>query len=69
MAEFDRNDSESRRLDDDLTVVLWRTDRLLALGYPLRDAAYLALSDVDLHEIERLIGKGCPVETAVRIAG
>ena len=69
MAEFDRNDSESRRLDDDLTVVHWRTDRLLALGYPPCDVAYLALSDVDLHEIERLIGKGCPVETAVRIAG
>jgi hypothetical protein len=31
--------------------------------------ALLALSDVDLHESERLIGKGCPVETAVRIAG
>jgi hypothetical protein len=42
---------------------------LLALGYPLRDAAYLALSDVDLHEIERLIDHGCTAETAVRIAG
>jgi hypothetical protein len=69
MAEFDLNDSASRRLDDDLMVVRWRTDRLLALGYSLRDAAYLALSDVDLHEIERLIGKGCSAETAVRIAG
>ena len=55
--------------DDDVTVAQWRTDRLLALGYPLRDAAYLALSDVDLHEIERLIDNGCPAETAVRIAG
>ena len=27
MAEFDSNDSESRRLDDDLTVVQWRTER------------------------------------------
>jgi hypothetical protein len=69
MAEFDRNDSDSRRLDDNLTVVQWRTDRLLALGYPLRDAAYLALSYVDLGEIERLIDNGCPAETAVRIAG
>ena len=40
----------------------------LALGYPLRDAAYFALSDVDLHEVERLIGNGCPADTAVRIA-
>jgi hypothetical protein len=68
MAELDLNESESRRLDDDLTVVHWRTDRLLALGYAFRDAAYLALSDVDLHEVERLIGNGCPAETAVRIA-
>ena len=42
---------------------------LLALGYPLRDPAYLALSDVDLREIERLIGNGRPAETAVRMAG
>jgi hypothetical protein len=27
MAEFDRNDSESRRLDDDLTVVHWQAAR------------------------------------------
>jgi hypothetical protein len=68
-AEFDPNDSESRRRDDDLTVVHRRAEPLLALGYPLRDPAYLALSDVDLREIERLIGNGRPAETAVRMAG
>ena len=56
------------RLDDDLTVLRWRTERLIALGYLLCEAAYLAISDVDVHELERLIGKGCPTETAVRIA-
>jgi hypothetical protein len=59
---------EWRSLDDDLTVLCWRTERLLALGYVLPEAAYLAISDVDVHELERLIGKGCPTETAVRIA-
>ena len=42
MDELDTLASEWRRLDDDLTVVRWRT--------------------------ERLIGKGCPPATAVRIA-
>jgi hypothetical protein len=60
--------SEWRSLDDDLMVLCWRTERLIALGYELREAAYLAISDVDVHELERLIGKGCPTETAVRIA-
>jgi hypothetical protein len=59
---------EWRRLDDDLTVLRWRTERLIALGYVLSEAASLAISDVDVHELERLIGKGCPTETAVRIA-
>ena len=60
--------SEWRSLDDDLMVLCWRTERLIALGYELREAAYLAISDIDVHELERLIGKGCPTETAVRIA-
>lgn len=68
MDELDTRDIEWRRLDDDLQVARWRTERLLALGFELRDAAYLALSQVDVHELERLIGTGCPLETAVRIA-
>jgi len=66
--ELDTLASEWRRLDDDLTVLRWRTERLLALGYELREAAFLAISRVDIHELERLIGKGCPPATAVRIA-
>ena len=68
MEELDTLASEWRRLDDDLTVMRWRTERLLALGYELREAAFLAISRVDIHELERLIGKGCPPATAVRIA-
>jgi hypothetical protein len=68
VAELDSLDSEWRRLDDDLSVLRWRTERLIALGYELREAAFLAVSRVDIHELERRIGKGCPPKTAVRIA-
>jgi len=66
--ELETLESEWRRLDDDLTVLCWRTERLLALGYELRQAAFLAISEIDFHELERLIGSGCPPATAVRIA-
>lgn len=62
------NDADWLRLDDALKLVRWRTDRLLALGYPLREAASLARSDLDRHELEHLIEKGCPTEIAARIA-
>jgi hypothetical protein len=68
MDELDTLDSEWRSLDDDLTVLRWRTERLVALGYDLREATFLAISQIDVHELERLIGRGCPPETAVRIA-
>ena len=68
MDELDTLDSEWRRLDDDLTVLRWRTERLAALGYELREAAFLAISQIDVHELERLIGSGCPPAIAVRIA-
>jgi hypothetical protein len=61
-------DTDWLRLDEELTVVRWRTERLLELGYGLREAAGLALSEIDIHELERLIALGCPPETAVRIA-
>ena len=68
MDELDTLDSEWRSLDDDLTVLRWRTERLVALGYDLREATFLAISQIDVHELERLIGRGCPPATAVRIA-
>jgi hypothetical protein len=66
--ELDTLDSEWGRLDDDLAVLRWRTERLVALGYELREAAFLAISQIDVHELELLIGSGCPPATAVRIA-
>ena len=68
MDELDTLDSQWRSLDDDLIVLRWRTERLVALGYDLREATFLAISQIDVHELERLIGRGCPPATAVRIA-
>jgi hypothetical protein len=61
-------DAELRRLEDELQVIGWRTQRLLRIGYELQEAARLALSRVDINELEHLVGNGCPLETAVRIA-
>ena len=68
MDELGTSDVEWLALDEDLSVVHWRTERLLALGYAWREAARLAGTGIDIHELERLIGMGCPLETAVRIA-
>ncbi len=68
MDELDTLAGERPRLDDDLAVVRWRSERLVALGYDLREASFLAISRVDIHGLERLIENGCPPATAVRIA-
>jgi hypothetical protein len=68
MDELETDQIDFRRLDDDLTVLRWRMDRLLGLGYELSRATFLAVSRVDIHELERLITNGCPPETAARIA-
>jgi hypothetical protein len=61
-------DIDLRRLDDELCVLRWRTERLMALGYEFAQAALLACSPADVHELERLIARGCPLGTAARIA-
>jgi len=66
--ELDTLADEWPRLDDDLALVRWRSERLVALGYELREASFLAISRVDIHELKRLIENGCPHATAVRIA-
>ena len=68
MEEVNTLEVDLRRLDQELDVIHWRTRRLLGIGYGPDEAARLALSPVDIHELERLIGTGCPLETAVRIA-
>ena len=61
-------DGDWRRLDEELDVIRWRTRRLLRIGYELDEAARLAHSRVDIHDLEHLIANGCRLETAARIA-
>jgi hypothetical protein len=66
--ELELYEIEWSLLADYLRVAAWRAERLLELGYPPRRAVSLATSPVDIHDLERLIGRGCPPETALRIA-
>jgi Fe2+ transport system protein FeoA len=67
MDELDVHELEPR-LAERAAVERWRAKRLIALGFGYGEARRLALSDVDVHELERLIEMGCPPGTAVRIA-
>jgi hypothetical protein len=68
MDEVSIREIDWRGLDEELDVIRWRTRRLLGIGYASEEATRLAFSPVDIHELERLIGCGCSLETAVRIA-
>lgn len=69
MEEVSILSAELRQLDDELEVIGWRTERLLTIGYEFRQAAGLALSRIDIHDLERLVARGCPLGTAARIVG
>ena len=46
----------------------WRLEQLERAGYPSKDALLLSgRLDIDIHEAARLLRRGCPVATAVRI--
>ena len=49
-------------------VFAWRLERLLKLGYDQEQAAELADSRVDIHDIEKLIAAGCRPDIAARVA-
>jgi hypothetical protein len=44
--------------------ISWRTQRMVSLGADAELAAKIAGSDVDVHDIERLLKAGCPLELA-----
>jgi hypothetical protein len=44
--------------------ISWRTRRMLSLGADAELAATIADSDVDVHDIERLLKDGCSLELA-----
>jgi hypothetical protein len=46
----------------------WRMQRLRGAGYPPTDALVLSgRSHVDVHVATRLLQRGCPAQTAMRI--
>jgi hypothetical protein len=60
---------EAALLEDEMSRVLaWRERRLIALGYPSGEATFLACAPVDIHDVERLIVSGCPLDLAIKIA-
>jgi hypothetical protein len=44
--------------------ITWRTQRMVSLGANAELAAKIADSDADVHDIERLLKAGCPLELA-----
>jgi hypothetical protein len=44
--------------------ILWRTQRMTSLGADAALAAEIANSRADVHDIERLLDAGCPLELA-----
>jgi hypothetical protein len=69
--EYDWDIEVDEDVDEDETtrVLEWRQYRWLALGYSIAGAAVLACAPIDIHDVERLIERGCPLDLAVKIAG
>lgn len=55
-------------LEEELTVIEWRFDQLMRLGFDRDEAVAVAAQfDVDLHQAAELVAKGCSTELALRI--
>jgi hypothetical protein len=44
--------------------IIWRTRRMISVGADAQLAADIATSTADLHDIERLLDAGCPLQLA-----
>lgn len=53
--------------DEETRVLEWRFHRLSRLGLDDAEATDVAGSNVDVHEVERLLAMSCPLELAIRI--
>ena len=51
----------------DLGVFLWRFQRSMEMGFGRRLAGRIAVTEIDLRELERLVSLGCPRRMAYRI--
>jgi hypothetical protein len=49
-------------------ILRWRFDELVRAGYDVGTALLLASHvEIDLHDATRLVHRGCPADTALRI--
>jgi hypothetical protein len=60
-AEFSNESPEEHR------VRRWRLDQFVGLGFTQAVAALLTSAPVDLAAARKLVGAGCPLETAAQI--
>ena len=65
---MDANPDSVARNPGEARVFEWRTERLLSLGISKGRASVIALSQTDVHDIERLVDRGCPLDVAIKIA-
>jgi hypothetical protein len=64
--------SKTTAISDDTVIIrvqgsaeiTWRTQRMVSLGADAELAAKIADSDADVHDIERLLKAGCPLDLA-----
>ena len=54
-------------LGEDERIHTWRLCRLLDLGYGMTQAEELAADGTDVHQLEELVVRGCPLDLAARI--
>ena len=52
---------------ENIEVISWRELRLVSMGLGWERAYEIARTTVDLYELERLLERGCPAQTAVSI--
>jgi hypothetical protein len=67
MTTFQRPGTTSLAGAAPMSVLTWRRQRLLEVGFPWALADQLAHGRVDLHEILALVDRGCPPELAAAI--
>jgi hypothetical protein len=68
-AEVEEEGARAMTIEDlgNNEVLSWRERRLVMMGFDPERASEVARTTVDLYELEHLVGRGCPLQTAVAI--
>jgi hypothetical protein len=64
--DIDQSEDVNEAVDEDVAVAEWRAGQLERLGVSRLLAGILA-PEVDWHEVERLVKRGCPPDLALAI--